>query len=63
MNRDAGDALLLIGPHGPPQHVLPRPQLDPRHLRQRIHRRRRLGCDPGHKIKIAHCYQDFVCCS
>ena len=31
------------------------------HLRQRIHRRRRLGCDPGHKNKIAYCYQDLFC--
>ena len=33
-------------PHGPSQNVLPRPQLDPRHIRQRVDRRRRPGCDP-----------------
>ena len=31
-------------PHGPSQNVLPRPQLDPRHIRQRVDRRRRPGC-------------------
>ena len=27
-----GVVLLPVGPHGPPPHVLPRPQLDLRHL-------------------------------